>query len=684
MMTLHQPKIIPPRLREVVPRERLFKLLDNLKDYPVTWISSPAGSGKTTLAASYAHSRGVPILWYRIDETDNDIAGFFYHMREAAKTLKKGRAKPLPFFSPEYRFGLPAFTRSYFASLFSRMSLPGMIVLDNYQDVPEDSAIHEVIKNGLEGVPEGIRVLIASRNEPPSPLVSLKAESILTEVGWDDMRFTLDEIRTIVQQRKNEPVPDETIRRIYEETQGWAAALVLMLAGKGTPSVGVDSVGQSDVFNYFTEEIFHRLAQRLQHFLMITAILPAVSLETASMLTGMKDSEAMIAYLSRNQYFIERYGKEYRFHPLFHKFLLTQARSRYTPEEYAAFVVRAGQILAQTGQTEEAIRLLLNNGAYPDALPLILNQAQGLLVSGRTATLEEWTAKLPVAVVDAVPWLSYWLGMGRIVTDPGDARKQLEKAFHGFEPQGDLMGRLLAAAGTMNSIIFKWDAYQALDQWIDWIDENVDPHRPFPSPELEAHVCSAMVCALTWRRPWHPNVAAWLHRAAVVSRQVEDTLIRCLLKSNVMEYHGLMGNWAEMRLIAEEFRQMIDASAEVSPLANLVYMVRMLELHDWVTGSWTDTYRRLQKALRLAEEMGAYFHLPSIYLHGMILAYEMKNLELAEEFLQKMGGAVVSGKRVMMAFYHNMSAFRHLQKGSLAAAHEDALISVTSAVEAGV
>ncbi len=683
-MTAYQPKIIPPRLREVVPRERLFRLLDNLKEYPVTWISSPAGSGKTTLAASYAHSRGVPILWYRIDETDSDIAGFFYHMREAARTLKKGRAKPLPLFSPEFGSGLPAFSRNYFASLFSRMKVPGMIVLDNYQDVPEDSGIHDVMKNGLEEVPEGVRVLIASRKEPPSPLVSLKAESILTEVGWDEMRFTLDEIRTIVERRRNEPVPHETVKRIYEETQGWAAALVLMLAGKGTPSVEANSIGHSEVFDYFTVEIFRRFDQRMQRFLLATSILPAVSHETAYRLTGMKDSGDLIAQLNRNQYFTECYGDEYRFHPLFHKFLLAQAKGTLSPEEFGALAVKAGRVLTETGQTEEAIRLFLNTGAYADALPLILDDAGNLLVSGRTATLEEWAAKLPVEVANAVPWLSYWLGMGRIVTDPVGARRHLEKAFRGFEPQEDPAGTLMAAAGTMNSIIFKWDAYQALDPWIDWVDKNVDPLTPFSLPEMEAHICSAMVCALTWRRPWHPNMAAWVHRAAVVSRRVEDTLVRCMLKSNVMEYHGLMGNWAEMRLIAEEFRQMIDASSEVSPLANLVYMVRMLELHDWVHGSWTDTYRRLQKALSFAEGIGANSHLPSIFLHGMILAYEMKNLYLAEEFLQKMSSAVVSGKRVMMAFYYNMSAFRHLQKGSLVAAREDAAGSVNAAVEAGV
>ena len=45
--------ITRPRIRGVFPRERLFGLLDETREYPVTWISAPAGSGKTTLVASH-------------------------------------------------------------------------------------------------------------------------------------------------------------------------------------------------------------------------------------------------------------------------------------------------------------------------------------------------------------------------------------------------------------------------------------------------------------------------------------------------------------------------------------------------------------------------------------------------------------------------------------------------------
>jgi len=73
-------KITPPVLPKVVPRKRLFSLLDQKEHYQVTWISGMAGSGKTTLVASYLDARNIPCLWYQMDEGDGDIATFFYYL----------------------------------------------------------------------------------------------------------------------------------------------------------------------------------------------------------------------------------------------------------------------------------------------------------------------------------------------------------------------------------------------------------------------------------------------------------------------------------------------------------------------------------------------------------------------------------------------------------------------------
>lgn len=73
-------KITRPILSGVFPRERLFHLLDRGRDRSIIYISGPPGSGKTTLVGSYLDARKLHNLWYRIDESDADVASFFYYM----------------------------------------------------------------------------------------------------------------------------------------------------------------------------------------------------------------------------------------------------------------------------------------------------------------------------------------------------------------------------------------------------------------------------------------------------------------------------------------------------------------------------------------------------------------------------------------------------------------------------
>ncbi|MDH3972999.1 MAG: hypothetical protein OEV42_01850, partial [Deltaproteobacteria bacterium] len=87
-------KIAAPVPGDILERERLYSLLD--KRPPVSWISSPGGSGKTTLTASYLRSRNIPHIWYRLDGGDGDIATFFHYLGLAAKKAAPRRKTPLP------------------------------------------------------------------------------------------------------------------------------------------------------------------------------------------------------------------------------------------------------------------------------------------------------------------------------------------------------------------------------------------------------------------------------------------------------------------------------------------------------------------------------------------------------------------------------------------------------------
>ena len=588
----------------------------------------------------------------------------------------------MPQFSPEYRLSLSVFTRHYFDSFFAGISSPLAMVFDNYQDAPEGSAIHEVMKDALKLLPDFIRVFIVSRTGFPPQFSVLEAESIVATVGWEEIRFTLDEVRKIVQARKKDALGEETLQKLHKESQGWISAIVMMLADKQIVTLEPGTVGRSSVFNYFTMEVFHKFDARLKEFLLKIAQLSSITPEIACQLTGVREGDAFLAHLHRNHYFTDRYGGSYRFHPLFREFLLDRARGAFDAGQRATLSMTAGSLLSKSGRIEDAIRLFLDARAFKEALALLLGYAQKLLSMGRFATLREWADSIPEDVKRDAPWLFYWLGMSCLTADPPRARRCLETAFALFESKADAMGSLLSAAGVMNSIVLEWDDYRPLDRWIEWIDRNVDSEVPLSHPDTEASVAAAMVSGLTWRAPWHPKMATWVARALGASQKVENVELRLMVRGTVIEYHTQFGDVAQMYDLAEEFRR-LTLSPQTPPLVQLAFMIRAGQLHDWVKGSWDKTMGFITKAIDLATELGSDFHLGTIYSHATIAALEMNDLGLASEFLGRIDTLNLADKRVMEALCFFLRAFYYLAKNSPAEAYRAAEKGLRSALGSG-
>ena len=74
-------KIIVPQPRfDLLSRPRLLDMLKDVLDYPLTLISAPAGYGKTSLLIDFAHVAEHPVTWFKIDNLDQDITRFLYHL----------------------------------------------------------------------------------------------------------------------------------------------------------------------------------------------------------------------------------------------------------------------------------------------------------------------------------------------------------------------------------------------------------------------------------------------------------------------------------------------------------------------------------------------------------------------------------------------------------------------------
>ncbi len=153
---------------DVLMRERLFELLDSGLSRPVIWVSGLAGSGKTTMVSSFTTTKELPCYWYRVDSGDTDPAGLFYYLGLLGRKAAPRRKKVLPLFTPEYAMGLDRFAQNFFEELYTRTKTPGLLVFDNVQEIADESLFHQVILEGVSRLPEGLSIVLVSRNDPPS------------------------------------------------------------------------------------------------------------------------------------------------------------------------------------------------------------------------------------------------------------------------------------------------------------------------------------------------------------------------------------------------------------------------------------------------------------------------------------------------------------------------------------
>lgn len=518
-------KLSAPKLSAVYPRARLFAALDKASEHPVVWVEGPAGAGKTTLIASWLHSRKRHCLWYQMDAGDDDVAAFFYYLGQAAAQAAPRFRKALPLLTPEYLLGIPVFTRRYFEELFRRLKAPAVIVFDNYQDVAPESGFHGMIAHALEVIPAGINVVILSRGDPPPALSRLRANNGMGRLEWSDVRFTPEESRGLLERRGWRDGSDEKFKTLHRKTEGWAAGLVLLAAGEertGTDAPAFDISGAREVFDYFASQIFDRTDAPTQRFLLTAAFLPSMTVSMAKELTGSGDTAGILERLARQHYFTQKTAQvepAFRFHALFREFLLAKARALFTAKEQRDIQSKAASQLCAAGRIEDAVAALAEIGDWPALTGLVLAEARSLAVQGRIHTLENWIHAIPVEIRESNGWLQFWAGMGAIATDPRKAHRHFDLAFRLFDTHGDVAGSLIVWSEAVFAVLVAWDDLAPLDSWMDWFYRRPEPFS-FPDREIEAHCAAAMAGAMTWRRTHHPDAPFWMERALETARQV--------------------------------------------------------------------------------------------------------------------------------------------------------------------
>jgi LuxR family transcriptional regulator, maltose regulon positive regulatory protein len=446
-MALLATKLTPPRtpLRQVF-RPRLIDLLDAGTQQLLTLLSAPPGAGKTALLASWSSAGKPPgpLAWVSLDAGDNEADRFWAHALAALcrsgavpgdsplRTLKPA-SDPSDGFLPQLVSGL------------AELPAPVVLVLDDLHDIT-DATVLAGLEILLRHAPPQLRLVLATRVDPPLPLQRLLVSGQLTQVRAADLAFTVAEVGELLATCEDQPrLSDDDLALLQARTEGWAAGLrlaVLSLEGQPDPHRFVTEFAGDDktIADYLTGEVLDRQPEEMRDFLLRTCIVDELNGNLADALTGGRGGESMLARLERANGFVTTVGwrrSSYRYHQLFAELLRYQLRCQ-EPDQVDTLHKRAAAWYAGHGMAVHAIQQALMAEDWRYAADLMAEHGPSIILGGDAATLHELAGRLPVDLVQADPELVLLGAADRIVVgDPDAAAAYLRAASQRAELLGE-------------------------------------------------------------------------------------------------------------------------------------------------------------------------------------------------------------------------------------------------------
>jgi LuxR family transcriptional regulator, maltose regulon positive regulatory protein len=451
----------------LVPRPGLLARLAQGIGRGLTVVCTPAGFGKTTLLGDWARRSRRPVAWLSLDTGDNDPARFWRYAATALEGVRPGLCAPVTaLLSGPQRPPLQAVVTAVINQLAAVPDAGAVVLIVDDYHLIEAQAVHHSVAFLVERLPPGLRLVVASRADPPLPMARLRARGQLAELRERDLRFTVDETAALLWEATGLELPAASVVALQGRTEGWAAGVqlaALSLRGHADPAGFVATFAGSHryVLDYLTEEVLARQPEQVVGFLLETSVLERLSGPLCDAVTGRTDGQALLEQLERANLFLvplDEVRGWWRYHHLFAD-LLKARLAHERPERLPPLHRAAAAWHERHGFADDALRHALAAGEADWAARLIERHVEELLRRSEGATLGRWLAALPTQTIRARARLCLAQAVAAVVAGRLELVEPLladaERAFAatGEEPHEPSVGRPLSVLANVPASI---------------------------------------------------------------------------------------------------------------------------------------------------------------------------------------------------------------------------------------
>ena len=402
----------PVRRRELVSRDRLIEEL-SAESPKLTLVDAPAGWGKTTLLVDWQSAIEETRLfaWVSLDRGDNDRVRFWTYLVEAVRGVDPAIGKTSLTLLRTPGVNLVEVVLLQLINELEDISGEVVLVLDDYHLIT-NREIHEAMAFLIDHMPPTLRLVLATRSDPPLPIARLRARGELIEVRAEQLCFTAEEAEELLTHALGLSLDPSDVARLRTRTEGWGAGLylaALSLRGRSDVSGFIEAFAGDDrhIVDYLGAEVLEGLSDDIRSFLLRTSVLDRLCGPLCDAVIDAEGSAGMLEEIERCNLFLVALDSKrfwYRYHHLFGE-LLRHELARTQPDLAATLHRRAANWYRADGLVPEAIHHYISAGEIREASELIALNWNEFVNQGQLETVDGWLDALPEWALTADPRL---------------------------------------------------------------------------------------------------------------------------------------------------------------------------------------------------------------------------------------------------------------------------------------